>query len=424
MSKKTARQKQQEYINSLPDCAIVNENENSTENPQEKLASRQPDETKITEKTAQTMNFSKAVTNSAYEFKHVDVQQVLKMKIIPPLTKELFTDGAALETAMSIAYKDILSVFNPRYREMITISRTNMKLGEKKLQVLLVIAPIEAEEDVARIKLNGLKIMNRTVFPTAEDTWMVRTSAFPKVHDVRINNLPALCDDKQLMELLQVPDFAELGEIQRERQRTELGTFYTGKAKIAVKINNHEEQEQLENWSKARASSDIAYWCELPIYASIPALHECQKCKEEKRQRYRGHHEDWCRINRKPKPIEKPETDHPAEMEREEGKLRIVEDENSSTHTDSETSSDTEEDEQTEATNDTITTNMEPDEAANDWTKVTTRTTKRNRSEIGEESSTNSSNRKKQIKRAKKLQTQIEKLSKEVNGTTSLQTDG
>ena len=48
------------------------------------------------------------------------------------------------------------------------------------------------------------------------------------------------------MELLQIPDFAELGEIQREQQRTELGTFYTGKAKMSVKINNEEEPERLE----------------------------------------------------------------------------------------------------------------------------------------------------------------------------------
>ena len=57
--------------------------------------------------------------------------------------------------------------------------------------------------------------MNQTVPLTAKDTWMVN-----KVHDIRINNLPALCDDNQLIELLQIPDFAELGEIQRERQRT------------------------------------------------------------------------------------------------------------------------------------------------------------------------------------------------------------
>ena len=182
------------------------------------------------------MNFSRAVTNKNYEFKHVDVQQVLKMKIIPPSRKEVFTDSAALENEMKKTYKDNLGVFNPQYREMITISRTTMKFGDKNLQVSLVIAPVEA--DVARRKLNGLKIMNRTVFPTAEDTWMVKTSAFPKVVDIRVINLPALCDNNQVMELLQIPDFAELGEKQREQQRTELGTFYTGKAKLSVEINN------------------------------------------------------------------------------------------------------------------------------------------------------------------------------------------
>ena len=368
------------------------------------------------------MNFSRAVTNKNYEFKHVDVQQVLKMKIIPPLRKEFFTDSAALENEMKKAYKDILSVFNPQYREMITISRTPMKFGDKNLQVLLVIAPVEAEEDVARIKLNGLKLMKRAVFPTAEDTWMVKTSAFPKVVDIRINNLPALCDNNQVMELLQIPDFAERGEIQREQQRIELGTFYTGKAKLSVKINNEEEQGQLENWSKSRAFSDVAYWCELPIYASIPALHECRKCKEEKRQRYKGHHEDWCRITKRPKRNEEPKSEQPAETESVEGNLQIVEEEENNTNSDSSTSSgtDTEDEERTEPpTAELITTNDERDNAAEEWKTVTRVTTKRNRSEIGGESSTKSSSRKEQLKKARKLQKEIEKFSKEVNGANS-----
>ena len=200
MSEKTARQKQIDYINSLSEFSLDGIEEtslkNRTENVPEATSSHQTgvEQTKTLKQTV--MNFSRAVTNKNYEFKHVDVQQVLKMKIIPPLRKEFFTDSAALENEMKKAYKEILSVFNPHYREVITISRTTMKFGDKNLQVLLVIAPVEA--DVARIKLNGLKIMNRTVFPTAEDTWMVKRSAFPKTVDIRINNLPALCENNQV----------------------------------------------------------------------------------------------------------------------------------------------------------------------------------------------------------------------------------
>ena len=227
MSEKTARQKQIEYINSLPELSLDGIEETSSKNrtenvPEATLRHNGVEQSKILKQTA--MNFSRAEANKNYEFKHVDVQQVLKMKTIPPLRKEFFTDSAVLESEMKKTYKDILSVFNPQYREMITISGTTMKFGDKTLQVLLVIAPVEAE-DVARIKLNGLKIMNRTVFPTAKDTWMVKTSAFPKVVDIRVNILPALCYNNHVMELLQIPDIAELGEIQREQQRTELGTF-------------------------------------------------------------------------------------------------------------------------------------------------------------------------------------------------------
>ena len=111
---------------------------------------------------------------------------------------------------------------------------------------------------------------------------------------------------------------------------------------MSVKINNDEEQGRLENWSKSRSFSDVAYWCELPKCASIPALQECQKCKEEKRQRYRGHNEDWCRNNRKPKRNEEPKSDHLAETESVEGNIQIVEDEKTSNNSDLSNSSDTE----------------------------------------------------------------------------------
>ena len=355
-------------------------------------------------------SFSQAVTQTNYQVKFFNVQKVLKLKIIPPLRKEHFNNGNELEKAMTIAYRDILSVFAPSLRQYITISRTNLKVGEKLLQVLLVIAPVEAEEDVARVKLNGLKIMNRTVFPTSEDMWTVKTSAFPKVHDIRINNLPALCDDQQLLELLQIPEFAEVGEILREKTMTDLGKFYTGKAKIAVKIINKEQQDILELWSKARASEDIAYWCEIPIYASIPALHECKKCKDEKRPKYRGHHENWCRINRKPIIIEKPEPIQEKTSEIiAEGEIEV--------ESIPEKSESGEKSKEIEKNNENDKSKGDNIEQTTESEWQTVRNSKRTRSEVDEagSSSTASMSRKQTEKQAKKLQTERDKLSNEVN---------
>ena len=225
----------------------------------------------------------------------------MKLKVIPPLQKELFTDATTFENAMTVACSDILKVFSPHVRPLITISRTNMKVGQKMMKILLVVPPVEMEEDVARVELQGLKILKRTVFPTSEDFWEIRNSQYPKTTDIRITNLPALCDEQQLDELLQIPEDLERGQLLRKKLETELWKFYTGKAKISIKIETKEQEEDLKKWSHSKSFSDVAHWCELPIYASIPSIHECAKCKEEGRPRWRGHHENWCKINREKK---------------------------------------------------------------------------------------------------------------------------
>ena len=294
-----ARKRQVDYINSLPDEPIIN----AAVVTEETLLEGEVERTDTTQKLNNikgkpvNMNYSDAFMKNS-EVKFLNVRKVLKLKIIPPLKREFFQKSDTLERAISSASTDILSVFQPKFRNLITISRTNLKIGEKKLQVLLVVAPVEAEEDVARVKLQGIRLLNRTVFPTSEDFWEVKTFHYPKTTDIRISNLPALCDDEQIAEIMQFPEALEMGEVLREKQSTEVGQFYTGKAKITIKINDKNHEDELREWSYLRAFDSVAHWCDIPIYASIPMLHECSKCKEEKRHKYRGHHENWCRINR------------------------------------------------------------------------------------------------------------------------------
>ena len=281
-----ARKKQIDYISKLPESTeVVDDSDPITD--------------VVVDSVVETVLEGQVDTQQRKKF--VSVQKILKLKVIPPLRKELFTDATTFENAMMMACSDILKVFSPHVRPLITISRTNMKIGPKMMKILLVVAPVEAEEDVARVKLQGLKILKRTVFPTSEDFWEIRNSQNPKTTDIRITNLPALCDEQQLDELLQIPEDLERGQLLREKLETELGKVYTGKAKISIKIGTKEQEEDLQKWSYSKSFSDVAHWCELPIYANIPSIHECAKCKEEGRPRWRGHHENWCKINREKK---------------------------------------------------------------------------------------------------------------------------
>ena len=122
---------------------------------------------------------------------------------------------------------------------------------------------------MARVKLQGTRLLNRTVFPTSEDFWEFKTSHYPKTTDIRISNLPGSCDDLPIVEIMRFPEALEMGEVLREKQSTEVGQFYTGKTKITIKLNDKNHEDELREWSYSRAFDNIAYWCEIPIYASI-----------------------------------------------------------------------------------------------------------------------------------------------------------
>ena len=137
-----ARKRQVDYINSLPDDPITN----AAVVSEETLLEGEVERTDTTQKLNNpkekpvNMNYFDALMKNS-EVKFLNVRKVLKLKRIPPLEKEFFQNPETLETAISRASTDILSVFQPKFRNLITISRTNLKIGEKKLQVLLVVAP-------------------------------------------------------------------------------------------------------------------------------------------------------------------------------------------------------------------------------------------------------------------------------------------
>ena len=224
--------------------------------------------------------------------------KIHKLRIVSPLRKEHFTNASTMQQEIDKAYQEILVAFSPNIRHLITISRTIVKVSEKNYQVLQVIAPKEAENDFNNMKLSGLTIMGRTVFPSSEDFWQVRQSFYPKPATIRSNNVPVICTDEELFKTLEIPAFLEYGAIVRETKHTGIGPVHTGKVAIKIKINSAEEETELRKWSFNKAFANPAEWMGIDIPTSIPMLHTCKKCKEEKRPQFRGHEEEWCRIRR------------------------------------------------------------------------------------------------------------------------------
>ena len=85
---------------------------------------------------------------------------------------------------------------------MITIAKTHTIIGNRTLQSRMLTAPIEAEEEVTNMQLTGLQILNRTILPTADKRWRYSPSMYPKKFTLRIEGLPILCGDEELLECL------------------------------------------------------------------------------------------------------------------------------------------------------------------------------------------------------------------------------
>ena len=207
-----------------------------------------------------------------------------------------------LNPTRTLGICEILNIFHTRQKEKVTISRTNLPQQGRNLQNLMVTAPGEAEDNVARAKLCGIKKVVKTVLPTGDEFWRFIPGEFPTRAMIRITNLPVLLDTDELEELLKLPEETDLKDnLERETILTDASTVYTGRARISIFINSKKHEEELFNWSMWRNSVDgQMVWNEIPIYTSNPRLHDCSKCEAESSHQFKiGHDDQWFEILRK-----------------------------------------------------------------------------------------------------------------------------
>ena len=64
-----------------------------------------------------------------------------------------------------------------------------------------------------------------------------------------------------------------------------------------IRVVSHEHEEMLRQWSIRNHENRTLTWNDIPIYAFIPALHQCHHCREHRRL-FHGHDVAWCRYAR------------------------------------------------------------------------------------------------------------------------------
>ena len=161
--------------------------------------------------------FSKVLASGTVK-RQTKVTSIMKMRIFPPFKRENFKNAETFEKASNEALSSILSAFDPLNRQKITFSKKFTTISEKRLHTVLVIAPIEAAENMGRLRMNGLKLMNRTMFLTADDFWRTDYNGFPKRVMLKMSNVPYVLDDHTLIEKLESPpDIEPIKPITREK---------------------------------------------------------------------------------------------------------------------------------------------------------------------------------------------------------------
>ena len=219
---------------------------------------------------------------------------ILKLKIIPPFNKDHFATKETFETASNQCIASILRQFSPQLRTKLILSKTFTMVGTRRLHTFHLVAPPEASDVITRLQTTGIEMLGRTVIPQSDSFQRFIPGIYPKHVPVRILQLPSLCQDSELQDILDLPDSTQVTSIRHHTDEIDGMHFHNGRASAMVRVVSKEHEETLRNWSIRNHENGTMTWNDIPIYAFIPALHQCTHCKDHRRP-FHGHDIAWCR---------------------------------------------------------------------------------------------------------------------------------
>ena len=219
---------------------------------------------------------------------------ILKLKIIPPFNKDHFVTKTTFETASNQCIAAILRQFPPELRSKLTISKTFTIVGTRRLHTFHIVAPIEASAVFSRLQSSGIEMLGRTVIPQSDSFERYIPGIYPKHIPVRILQLPSLCSEQEIPDILNLPESTEITSLRHNMDVIDGMNFFNGRASAMVRVVSKEHEQMLREWSIRSHENGTHEWNGVPIYAFIPSLHQCQHCKDHRRP-FHGHDIAWCR---------------------------------------------------------------------------------------------------------------------------------
>ena len=213
----------------------------------------------------------------------VKASNIQTFKIIPPFTKDDLESPQRLERSFQNCINSIMNHFPSGLRNNLTMSKTFTKIRDKNLHSITITGPNQLDKKFEEACLNGIEMMGKTVFPYMS----MRTV------NIKIGNLPFICSEAALVELLELPDGVTYRHLHRQKAKCDFGEYYTGNAALSVVVPDDSAAETLRQWSYKARTSGPALWNDIPIFFHIPTLHYCSICNKG------GHNDAWCFLNKK-----------------------------------------------------------------------------------------------------------------------------
>ena len=167
-------------------------------------------------------------------------------------------------------------------------------VGTRRLHTFHIVAPTEASDFICRLQSSGIEMLGRTVIPQSDSFERYIRGIYPKHILIQILQLPSLCHEQELPDILSLPDSTEITSVQHNTDEIDGMHFYNGRASAMIRVISHDHEELLRQWSIRNHENGSLEWNGIPINAFIPALHQYQHCKDHRRL-FHGNDIAWCR---------------------------------------------------------------------------------------------------------------------------------
>ena len=250
----------------------------------------------VTTSTQHSQNTSTTATFAELTAQQTEPQNgaINILTFIIPFTRDTISDPLTREAAYKTCVLSLLERLPRNSVSMTTISRIFVTIKNKQLHALRIISPADCAQAFRAMRVNGVVLLDRNVFPFGARRSALQDDGFPRIANVKFINLPVLCEDAIAIHALDLPEVVKpRTKLNRITEQSDLGTFFTGVAYLEVVLNNEQDFEVAQKWSLHKKLNPSA-WNSVDILAHIPSIHTCCHCRDNMLS-YIGHDDSWCR---------------------------------------------------------------------------------------------------------------------------------